>query len=935
MNFSMVRDSLINFATSLGVVGRDPTVSAQFLFTQLNRNQLEAMFRGDWISRKIVEAPAEDATREWRQWQANDAQIEALELIEKKHDLRRKVRQAIIKARLYGGGALILGVDQGEVYEPLKIDQVGKDDLKFVVVLHCHELSAGPRIFDVNSEWYTRPEYYTISTPMYGFSLESSGKPSNVVPFGVGTNRTPSSIVQIHPSRVIEFIGNELPDWRQNPLGGGWGDSVLQTAEDVIRDIGLITGGMANMVNDAKMDVIKLPNFSKGISTDEYANRLLKRFMVANTTKSTINSIILDKEEEWERIQTNFGGLPGLLQEFLVVVSGAAEIPISRLMGNAPSRGLGKEGSGGGEQDLRNYYDKITSQQNTIYRPALDPLDEIIIRSSFGTRDPNIHYEWRPLWKMDEKDKAAISAQKASTTQIYVNLGLLNESALREGVVNQLVEDSVYPGLEDAIEEFGSEPDQPDAPFGYDPATGEPATKLPILQQHAKELAQDPKTKVKAKDYDPNEPRNEKGEWTAGGGGSKSNGWEIAGKVAKGVLEAVMVGLTVWFVYKLATSSVGETWAIPQTDLDKIDESTKKLLEAIEKFKNQDQSPPYLQTEEYKKFREEFLRNNPHPLEKFLNPTEEFLRNNPGGTIEEFRRNFPGVKPEDLPRNFPKEFLPEGLKPPNVTPGPGPAPSDPIPGYRPEKRLNEGLDIPLTPIPKKEFKPYVPGMPHLKDPPGMGSGDDEFFQQFPRKPKLKDAEAEGQFKLPKKDVDLIAKNLNLSSELKKELASLMFNMNGKIINLVTDASPRTLYVRRNVLNGKAIVAWAKAQGFPTTLPADEMHVTIAFSRQPVDWMKVETWQTNDKDDGTLTIPAGGPRMMEKLGSAIVLLFASSPLSWRHEQIKRDTGASWDHPEYQPHISIMWSPEGFDWQSVEPYRGPIELGHEIFSEIDDE
>ena len=132
-----------------------------------------------------------------------------------------------------------------------------------------------------------------------------------------------------------------------------------------------------------------------------------------------------------------------------------------------------------------------------------------------------------------------------------------------------------------------------------------------------------------------------------------------------------------------------------------------------------------------------------------------------------------------------------------------------------------------------------------------------------------------------------------------------------------------MYVRRNVLNAKDIIRWAKAQGFEATLPESDLHVTIAFSRQPVDWFKVGTsWSPK------VEVSAGGPRAMEEFGEAKVPLFASSDLTWRHDEI-REAGASWDHPEYQPHITISYgdAPDG-----VEPYQGPIILGPEIFEEV---
>jgi uncharacterized protein len=144
--------------------------------------------------------------------------------------------------------------------------------------------------------------------------------------------------------------------------------------------------------------------------------------------------------------------------------------------------------------------------------------------------------------------------------------------------------------------------------------------------------------------------------------------------------------------------------------------------------------------------------------------------------------------------------------------------------------------------------------------------------------------------------------------------------------MTADAAPRTLYVRRDVLNAEEIIAWAKSQGFKTTLPVDDMHVTVAFSRQPVDWMKVGQSWTDE-----IEVPAGGARLMDRFGEAKVLLFVSSELSWRHEEMKRE-GASWDHPEYQPHITISYDADSPAVGDIEPYRGKIVLGPEIFEEV---
>ena len=44
------------------------------------------------------------------------------------------------------------------------------------------------------------------------------------------------------------------------------------------------------------------------------------------------------------------------------------------------------------------------------------------------------------------------------------------------------------------------------------------------------------------------------------------------------------------------------------------------------------------------------------------------------------------------------------------------------------------------------------------------------------------------------------------------------------------------------------------------------------------------------------------------------------------------GASHDYPDYQPHISLTGEPVNLD--GVEPYRGEIVLGPEVFAEVDE-
>ncbi len=141
---------------------------------------------------------------------------------------------------------------------------------------------------------------------------------------------------------------------------------------------------------------------------------------------------------------------------------------------------------------------------------------------------------------------------------------------------------------------------------------------------------------------------------------------------------------------------------------------------------------------------------------------------------------------------------------------------------------------------------------------------------------------------------------------------------------VLKAEPKTLYIRRNVLNGDEISEWAKSQGFKTTLT--DMHVTMAYSKTKLVWPE----PSNDRG----IVIGGGDRSLELFGEegegATVLQFEAPQLEDRWQELK-DAGAVWKWPEYRPHITISYDgPDDLD--AIEPYDGDIVFGPEIFEEV---
>jgi phage-related protein (TIGR01555 family) len=221
---------------------------------------------------------------------------------------------------------------------------------------------------------------------------------------------------------------------------------VLPVIEVVRQAIIHANAGAANaaaMMEEAKVDIIKIPELMSMLQTSDGDKRVMDRFALANTLKGITNTLLLGGDEDFERKQMSFSGLPELIETHLQIASAAADIPMTRLMGQSPA-GMNATG----ESDVRNYYDKLRSHQTTDLSEDLEPLDDIIVRHVTGSRDPKIVYEWNPLWQLSPSEVSAIAQQKAAAVTSYVAANLWAPEELRPAISDMIIADGFLPTLD-------------------------------------------------------------------------------------------------------------------------------------------------------------------------------------------------------------------------------------------------------------------------------------------------------------------------------------------------------------------------------------------------------------------------------------------------------------------------------------------------------
>jgi phage-related protein (TIGR01555 family) len=427
---TLAQDGLENVISGLGTA-RDKRSYTQYTFTlQKTRDQLDNMFRQSWLAKRIVNAPAEDMCRAWLTVKFDDTDKEHLDAVEQAASLfnvASKTQEGLSWGRLYGGAIMVIGIRGQNPASPLNIESLKQGSLQYLHVLDRWRVSASAQLTtDLESPNFGLPEYYTIA----------------------------ESTVNFHHSRVIRFNGQKVPYflWTQN---GRWDDPELQHVYESLLNCDTSTQSVASMLFEATIDVIKVANLAEILAGKNGEANLTKRFQLGALMKSFNKMLLLGGEETYENHQKQFTNLDKIMEKFMIDVAGAAEIPVTRLFGQAPA-GLNATG----DADVRNYYDRIASKQKTDLKPQMEYLYKILCLHSIGRIPDDFCIEFNPLWQLSASEIATQQKTRAERDKLYYDMGVLNEGT----IARQLKMDGTYSELTDEdvelAEELSREPEE-------------------------------------------------------------------------------------------------------------------------------------------------------------------------------------------------------------------------------------------------------------------------------------------------------------------------------------------------------------------------------------------------------------------------------------------------------------------------------------------
>ena len=343
------------------------------------------------IVQTLVDQPVSDAFSTGFDIQTDeltDKQKKRLQTYLERNRIIQEIQKACNWARLYGGGGLVIMVDQNPAL-PLDMKAI-KEDSKLE--------------FKAADMWELYKDQTNIWNP---WDDDRDDVYYNY--YGVRLNRT----------RVLPICGKEAPSFIR-PRLRGWGMSEL---ERVVRSINSYLKNqdlIFELLDEAKLDIYQMNGFNAAMLTSSGTKTAEKRIQMANSLKSYLNALILDTNDKYEQKQLSFNGLSEILTQIRQGVASDLKMPMTKLFG------VSAAGFNSGEDDIENYNSMIESEIRSKVKFIVIEVLEICCQKLFGFVPEDLMISFKSLRILSaEQQENMRNSQYNRLIQAYAN-GLIS-----------------------------------------------------------------------------------------------------------------------------------------------------------------------------------------------------------------------------------------------------------------------------------------------------------------------------------------------------------------------------------------------------------------------------------------------------------------------------------------------------------------------------
>lgn len=400
-------DGWRNLLTGMGIRGRDKTKSTDVDNAPiLDHMTLQHLFAGDSIGNRMVSALPEDMVRAG--WTITGDDDGKLNKAQQRLGVKKNLRTAMKWAQLFGGGIIHVDVQGGPVDLATPLDPTKITKVKGLRVYPKPRITIQEDDYDKDpsSPYFEDIKQFRIQRLFGGMDL------------------------LIHRSRCLVFKGMEIAQLTEDSRQLDerfWGLPVLSPAYSHLSSFGALIQGMGHMGQEFSVAKMRLSNLEQLVASNDYA-ALEKRAEIIAVTKSLINAVLLGQDEEYSRDTVSFTGVPDLFDRMMMIVAGPNGYPVTRIFGRSAA-GMNATGEG----DMKQYHERVSSEQETTLLPELTRLIEMI---NYGEGTPiptdNIEITFNPLAMPTAKEEADTRKVLIDGDAVLIDKNVLSPAEARK-----------------------------------------------------------------------------------------------------------------------------------------------------------------------------------------------------------------------------------------------------------------------------------------------------------------------------------------------------------------------------------------------------------------------------------------------------------------------------------------------------------------------
>jgi hypothetical protein len=400
--------------------------------------------------RLISETIATEMTRKWISIQGKgdgadkSEKIARIEAEFERLNVRDTFREIAVQDGLYGRAHLYLDTGDSDNQRELETNLGdGRDATSCAKVTPDHKL----RCIMAREAVWTYPQRFNATNPLRADWY----RPDTWFVMGQ----------QVHASRLLTFVGREVPDILKPAYAFG-GLSLTQMAKPYVDNWLVTRQSVQDIIRSFTVFVLKT-NMS-AVLQGGGGDDVFRRVDMFNATRDNRGTMVLDKDtEEFANVSASLGSLDHLQAQAQEHLASVSRIPLVKLTGISPS-GLNASSDG----ELRCFGDLIHSEQESLFRANLTRILGFVQLSLFGEVDPDITFEFLPIYELTESEKAQLRATEATTGKTLIEVGALSPQEERARVAHD--PETPYAGLDiDKMPDLRQEEAEGLMPGGHEP----------------------------------------------------------------------------------------------------------------------------------------------------------------------------------------------------------------------------------------------------------------------------------------------------------------------------------------------------------------------------------------------------------------------------------------------------------------------------------